>query len=67
VVACAWDGQTYIIDHHRTVVRFQFEENVNAFCAGEGGGAALSLCLLDFSVFHREQCENNNFRGTFLG
>uniref|UniRef100_A0A8C5CD88 Integrin alpha FG-GAP repeat containing 2 n=1 Tax=Gadus morhua TaxID=8049 RepID=A0A8C5CD88_GADMO len=22
VVACAWDGQTYIIDHHRTVVRF---------------------------------------------
>ncbi|CAL8277335.1 unnamed protein product [Gadus morhua 'NCC'] len=35
VVACAWDGQTYIIDHHRTVVRFQFEENVNAFCAGQ--------------------------------
>lgn len=36
VVACAWDGQTYIIDHNRTVVRFQFDENVNAFCAGEG-------------------------------
>ncbi|XP_011489580.1 KICSTOR complex protein ITFG2 isoform X1 [Oryzias latipes] len=35
VVACAWDGQTYIIDHNRTVVRFQFEENVNAFCAGQ--------------------------------
>ena len=35
VVACAWDGQTYIIDHNRTVVRFQFDENVNAFCAGE--------------------------------
>lgn len=35
VVACAWDGQTYIIDHTRTVVRFQFDENVNAFCAGE--------------------------------
>uniref|UniRef100_A0A665V1H5 Integrin alpha FG-GAP repeat containing 2 n=1 Tax=Echeneis naucrates TaxID=173247 RepID=A0A665V1H5_ECHNA len=34
VVACAWDGQTYIIDHNRTVVRFQFDENVNAFCAG---------------------------------
>ncbi len=35
VVACAWDGQTYIIDHARMVVRFQFDENVNAFCAGE--------------------------------
>lgn len=35
VVACAWDGQTYIIDHNRSVVRFQFDENVNAFCAGE--------------------------------
>ncbi|XP_036373841.1 KICSTOR complex protein ITFG2 [Megalops cyprinoides] len=35
VVACAWDGQTYIIDHNRMVVRFQFDENVNAFCAGQ--------------------------------
>lgn len=34
VVACAWDGQTYIIDHNRTVVRFQVDENVSAFCAG---------------------------------
>lgn len=34
-MACAWDGQTYIIDHNRSVVRFQFDENVNAFCAGE--------------------------------
>ncbi|CAN8195424.1 unnamed protein product [Coccothraustes coccothraustes] len=34
VVACAWDGQTYIIDHNRTVARFQADENVSAFCAG---------------------------------
>lgn len=34
MVACAWDGQTYIIDHNRTVVRFQVDENVRAFCAG---------------------------------
>ncbi|XP_027625484.1 KICSTOR complex protein ITFG2 [Tupaia chinensis] len=34
VVACAWDGQTYIIDHSRTVVRFQVDENIRAFCAG---------------------------------
>ncbi|XP_072257124.1 KICSTOR complex protein ITFG2 isoform X3 [Pyxicephalus adspersus] len=33
VVACAWDGQTYIIDHNRTVLRFQVDENVSAFCA----------------------------------
>ncbi|XP_021565712.1 KICSTOR complex protein ITFG2 isoform X2 [Carlito syrichta] len=34
VVACAWDGQTYIIDHNRSVVRFQVDENIRAFCAG---------------------------------
>ncbi|XP_040517412.1 KICSTOR complex protein ITFG2 isoform X7 [Gallus gallus] len=34
VIACAWDGQTYIIDHNRTVARFQADENVSAFCAG---------------------------------
>uniref|UniRef100_A0A8D0EE66 Integrin alpha FG-GAP repeat containing 2 n=1 Tax=Salvator merianae TaxID=96440 RepID=A0A8D0EE66_SALMN len=34
VIACAWDGQTYIIDHNRTVARFQVDENVSAFCAG---------------------------------
>ena len=42
VVACAWDGQTYIIDQNRTVVRFQFDENVNAFCAGE---TSLTHCV----------------------
>uniref|UniRef100_A0A803KHM2 Integrin alpha FG-GAP repeat containing 2 n=1 Tax=Xenopus tropicalis TaxID=8364 RepID=A0A803KHM2_XENTR len=34
VVACAWDGQTYIIDHNHAILRFQVEENVSAFCAG---------------------------------
>ncbi|KAK2084047.1 integrin alpha FG-GAP repeat-containing protein 2 [Saguinus oedipus] len=34
VVACVWVGQTYIIDHNRTVVRFQVDENIRAFCAG---------------------------------
>lgn len=42
VVACAWDGQTYIIDHNRSVVRFQFDENVNAFCAGEDPSLSLT-------------------------
>uniref|UniRef100_A0A673BDE1 Integrin alpha FG-GAP repeat containing 2 n=1 Tax=Sphaeramia orbicularis TaxID=375764 RepID=A0A673BDE1_9TELE len=55
VVACAWDGQTYIIDHNRTVVRFQFDENVNAFCAGqytckEGKN---SPCLVYVSFSHK--------------
>ncbi|XP_030576101.1 KICSTOR complex protein ITFG2 isoform X2 [Archocentrus centrarchus] len=55
VVACAWDGQTYIIDHNRTVVRFQFDENVNAFCAGqytckEGTN---SPCLVYVSFNHK--------------
>uniref|UniRef100_UPI00358DFC0F KICSTOR complex protein ITFG2 isoform X4 n=1 Tax=Myxine glutinosa TaxID=7769 RepID=UPI00358DFC0F len=34
VVACAWDGQTYIIDRQGNVVRFQFDDNVCAFSAG---------------------------------
>lgn len=34
MIACAWDGQTYIIDQNRTVARFQADENVSAFCAG---------------------------------
>ncbi|KAK7891815.1 hypothetical protein WMY93_023778 [Mugilogobius chulae] len=55
VVACAWDGQTYIIDHNRSVVRFQFDENVNAFCAGqytckEGKN---SPCLVYVSFSHK--------------
>ncbi|XP_018603594.1 KICSTOR complex protein ITFG2 isoform X2 [Scleropages formosus] len=55
VVACAWDGQTYIIDHNRTVVRFQFEENVNAFCAGQYAckDGKNSPCLVYVSFNHK--------------
>jgi len=34
VVACSWDGQTYIISQDRQAVRFQFEECVSTFTAG---------------------------------
>lgn len=34
VICCAWDGQTYIVNHSRDVVRYQFDENVAAFTAG---------------------------------
>ncbi|XP_052270398.1 KICSTOR complex protein ITFG2-like isoform X3 [Dreissena polymorpha] len=34
VVCCSWDGQTYIVNHSREAVRYQFEENVAAFTAG---------------------------------
>ncbi|MGH0120179.1 UNVERIFIED_CONTAM: hypothetical protein FKN15_065940 [Acipenser sinensis] len=55
VVACAWDGQTYIIDHNRTVVRFQFDENVNAFCAGQYTckDGRNSPCLVYVSFNHK--------------
>ncbi|KAM8973142.1 KICSTOR complex protein ITFG2 [Pelodytes ibericus] len=48
VVACAWDGQTYIIDHNRTVLRFQVDEDVSAFCAGQYAcrGGQNSPCLV---------------------
>ncbi|XP_064481058.1 KICSTOR complex protein ITFG2-like [Ornithodoros turicata] len=35
VVACAWDGQTYIVNEERQSVRFQFDEAVSTFTAGE--------------------------------
>ncbi|XP_029455816.1 KICSTOR complex protein ITFG2 isoform X2 [Rhinatrema bivittatum] len=55
VVACAWDGQTYIIDHDRTVVRFQVDENVSAFCAGLYACKAAhnSPCLIYVSFNHK--------------
>lgn len=55
VVACAWDGQTYIIDHNRMVVRFQFDENVNAFCAGQYTckDGKNSPCLVYVSFNHK--------------
>ena len=28
VIVCAWDGQTYIVDHDRNVVRYHFHKNV---------------------------------------
>lgn len=34
LVACAWDGMTYMIDGNRNAVRFQFDEDVCAFAAG---------------------------------
>jgi len=34
VVACAWDGSTYIINQEKESVRFQFDHSVSAFCAG---------------------------------
>jgi len=35
VIACSWDGQTYIISQDRQAVRFQFEESVATFTAGK--------------------------------
>jgi len=35
IVVCACDGMTYIVDQGRNVVRYQFEENVSAFCVGK--------------------------------
>lgn len=35
IVACSWDGTTYIYDHFGNCVQFQFDERVAAFTAGE--------------------------------
>ena len=54
VVACAWDGQTYIIDHTQQSIRFHLKENVCAFTAGK-----IHIWLSDIcsgtSVFFRQK------------
>ncbi|XP_055941551.1 KICSTOR complex protein ITFG2-like isoform X2 [Argiope bruennichi] len=35
VIACAWDGQTYMVNQRKQSVRFQFEDSVSAFTAGK--------------------------------
>lgn len=34
IIACSWDGQTYMLDQEKNSVRFQLEESVSCFCAG---------------------------------
>ncbi|GFQ83518.1 KICSTOR complex protein ITFG2 [Trichonephila clavata] len=35
IIACAWDGQTYMVNQRKQSVRFQFEESVSAFTSGK--------------------------------
>lgn len=34
IVACSWDGLTYILDQEKNSVRFQFDEPVQSFYSG---------------------------------
>ncbi|KAK5640395.1 hypothetical protein RI129_011206 [Pyrocoelia pectoralis] len=34
IIACSWDGQTYILDQDKNLVKFQLEESVQAFDCG---------------------------------
>jgi len=53
VIACSWDGQTYIISQDRQAVRFQFEESVSTFTAGmfslDEGRTVPALVYVTFS------------------
>jgi len=53
VIACSWDGQTYIISQDRQAVRFQFEESVSTFTAGrfglEAGSSTPALVYVTFT------------------
>ena len=68
IIACTWDGQTYILDQQRNSVRFQFEEPVRAFCTGmysvTSGTSTPSLvyntfnnkvCHLDYKIEYRKE------------
>lgn len=34
LIICSWEGHTYILDQNQHIVRFQTEEPVSGFCAG---------------------------------
>ncbi|XP_043256625.1 KICSTOR complex protein ITFG2-like [Colletes gigas] len=55
IVACAWDGQTYILDQQRNSVRFQFEEPVRAFCTGNYNvSPGISTPCLVYNTFNNK-------------
>ncbi|KAI0209357.1 KICSTOR complex protein ITFG2 [Lamellibrachia satsuma] len=51
VVACSWDGQTYLVNLNRDAVRFPFEENVAAFCAGHYAVGGENVPCLIYATF----------------
>ncbi|XP_053982960.1 KICSTOR complex protein ITFG2-like isoform X1 [Hylaeus volcanicus] len=55
IVACTWDGQTYILDQQRNSVRFQFEEPVRAFCTGNYNvSPGISTPCLVYNTFNNK-------------
>ncbi|XP_071508018.1 KICSTOR complex protein ITFG2-like [Diadema antillarum] len=54
VVACAWDGQTYIIDHTQQSVRFHLKESVCAFTAGLYSTNGINTPCLVYATFHNK-------------
>lgn len=46
VVACAWDGNTYIVCQNTDCVRFTFHEPVSAFAAGLYGLSGKQVCIM---------------------
>lgn len=34
IIACSWDGHTYILDQNKNSVRFQLDDSVQAFECG---------------------------------
>ncbi|KAG8287758.1 Mitochondrial inner membrane protease subunit 2 [Homalodisca vitripennis] len=58
IIACSWNGQTYILDQDKHSVRFHLEEPVSTFCAGLytlKSGAAPSPCFI-YVTFHNKKC-----------
>ncbi|XP_076817986.1 KICSTOR complex protein ITFG2-like [Clavelina lepadiformis] len=67
VIVCAWDGQTYIVDHDRNVVRYQFQDNVQAFCAGKySADGKTNLPCLVYADFHNKITLFYDVRLSFL-
>lgn len=51
VIACAWDGNTYIVSHNTDCVRFTFPEFVNTFTAGYYGLNGKQTPCLVYATF----------------
>ncbi|PAA92222.1 hypothetical protein BOX15_Mlig019000g4, partial [Macrostomum lignano] len=51
VILCSWDGMSYIVNHHKEVVKFQFPEPCLFFAAGCYGFNGRDLPVLLYGTF----------------
>ncbi|XP_076064601.1 KICSTOR complex protein ITFG2-like [Oratosquilla oratoria] len=67
VVACAWDGNTYIVTHSGEAVRYTFDEPVSTFTAGYYGHGGTQVPCLVYATFNNRIFLYHDIRTPHIG